>query len=192
MTKPSQKSDLRAAVLARRDAIPELHRRTRSEAISRRVQALPEFTAARVVMAYMSMGSEFDTQTLVEAVLQRGARLVLPRVDKATKMLALYAVRDLQHDLKSGIWGIREPDPARCDIVKLSEVDFILMPGAVFDLERRRLGYGGGFYDKLLSLPERRALTVAVAFDEQLVPLVPTEPHDIPVDILVSDHALQR
>jgi 5-formyltetrahydrofolate cyclo-ligase len=192
MTKPSQKSDLRAAVLARRDAIPEPQRRARSEAISRKVQALPEFSAAKVVMAYMSMGSEFDTQLLVQAVLQRGARLVLPRVDKTTKMLALHAVRDLQHDLKSGIWGIREPDPARCDTVALSEVDFILMPGAVFDRERRRLGYGGGFYDKMLALPERRALTVAVAFDEQVVPSVPTEPHDVPVDILVSDHDLRR
>ncbi len=192
MTKPSQKSDLRAAVLTRRDAIPEDQRRARSLAISQKVLTLPEFAAARVVMAYMSMGSEFDTRPLVEAVLQRGAQLVLPRVDKTTKMLALYAVRDLQRDLKSGIWGIREPDPARCDTVPLAQVDFILMPGAVFDRQRQRLGYGGGFYDKLLSLPERRALTVAVAFDEQVVAQVPTEPHDIPVDILVSDHDLQR
>ncbi len=192
MMKPSQKADLRAAVLARRDAIPEDQRRARSAAISRKVEALPEFAAARVVMAYMSMGSEFDTLPLVRAVLQRGARLVLPRVDKATKMLALYAVRDLQHDLQSGVWGIREPDPTRCDSVALQEVDFILMPGAVFDRKRQRLGYGGGFYDKMLALPGRRALTVAVAFDEQVVPSVPTEPHDIPVDILVSDHDLQR
>ncbi|MHB8354089.1 MAG: 5-formyltetrahydrofolate cyclo-ligase, partial [Burkholderiales bacterium] len=109
-----------------------------------------------------------------------------------TKTLALYAVHDLQHDLKSGVWGIREPDPDHCDTVPLSQVDFILMPGAVFDHERRRLGYGGGFYDKMLSLPERCALTVAAAFDEQVVLCVPTEPHDIPVDILVSDHDLQR
>lgn len=192
MMKPSQKPDLRATVLARRDAIPVQQRRSRSEAISQKVLALPEFAAAKVVMAYMSMGSEFDTRFLVDALLQRGAQLVLPRVDRATKMLALHAVRDLQHDLKSGVWGIREPDPARCEPVPLSQVDLILMPGAVFDRERRRLGYGGGFYDKMLALPERRALTLAVAFDEQVVPSVPTEPHDIPVDILISDHAFQR
>ena len=192
MLKPSQKSNLRATVLARRDAIPEQQRWMRSEVISRKVQALPEFAAAKVVMAYMSMGSEFDTRPLVEAVLQRGAQLVLPRVDKATKTLALYAVCDLQHDLKSGVWGIREPDPARCKVVPLSQVDLILMPGAVFDRERRRLGYGGGFYDKMLALPERHALTVAAAFDEQMVLCVPTEPHDIPVDILVTDHDFQR
>ncbi len=190
--KPSQKSDLRTTVLAQRDAIPESQRLSRSLAMSQKVLALPEFVAANVVMAYMSMGSEIDTQAIVEAILERGSQLVLPRVDRTTKMLALHGVRDLQHDLKPGIWGIREPDPVHCQIVPLSRVDFILMPGAVFDRQRHRLGYGGGFYDKLLVLPGRHAITVAVAFEEQLVSEVPMEPHDFSVDILVSDHDLYR
>ncbi len=190
--KPSQKSELRTAILAQRDAIPESQRVGRSFAMSEKVLALPEFVAAKVVMAYMSMGSEIDTHTIVEAVLQRGLQLVLPRVEPNTKMLALHAVRDLQSELKPGIWGIREPDPLLCQIALLSQVDFILVPGAVFDRQRHRLGYGGGFYDKLLALPGRRAITVAVAFEEQLVPEVPMEPHDFSVDVLVSDHDLYR
>ncbi|MBU6504322.1 MAG: 5-formyltetrahydrofolate cyclo-ligase [Betaproteobacteria bacterium] len=190
--KPSQKSELRAAVLARRDAIPEAQRDTRSRELSRQVTALPEFAAARTVMAYMPMGSEFDTRPLLQAVLSRGARLVLPRVERATKTLALHAVADLDASLQAGVWGIREPDPQRCPLASLGEVDFILMPGAAFDRQRHRMGYGGGFYDKLLSRPERRAITVAVAFVEQLVAEVPVEPHDVPVDILVSDDGLYR
>ncbi len=183
---------MRAAVLARRDAIPQAQREARSLELSRRVQALPEFEAARTVMAYMPMGSEFDTRPLLQAALARGARVVLPRVERATRTLALHAVTDLDRSLKDGIWGIREPDPARCPVAALGEVDFILMPGAAFDRQRHRMGYGGGFYDKLLSRPERRAVTVAVAFAEQLVADVPVEAHDVPVDILVSDDGLYR
>ena len=190
--KTYRKSELRQMVLARRDTIPQILRQTRSEALTRQVQALPEFATAGTVMAYMSMGSEFDTSTLVDAVLARGARLVLPRVDRASKTLALYQVEDLQDSLQAGVWGIREPDPRRCREAALAEVDCILMPGAVFDRERHRLGYGGGFYDKLLARPERRAATIAVAFVEQLVPAVPVEAHDMPVDILVSDDGLYR
>ncbi|MDE1942080.1 MAG: 5-formyltetrahydrofolate cyclo-ligase [Betaproteobacteria bacterium] len=190
--KPSQKSELRALVLARRDAIPEAQRETRSRLLSRQVEALAEFAAARTVMAYMPMGSEFDTRPLLQAVLARGTRLVLPRVERTSKTLALHEVSNLEADLQAGVWGIREPDPQRCPQARLGEVDFILMPGAAFDRQRHRMGYGGGFYDKLLSRPERRAVTVAVAFVEQLVAQVPLEPHDLPVDILVSDDGLYR
>lgn len=190
--KPSQKSELRIAVLARRDAIPEAQRAARSRELSQRVQALPEFASARTILAYMPMGSEFDTRPLLQAILAHGRRLVLPRVDRATKNLALHAVGDLEDSLRDGVWGIREPDPGLCPIATLGGVDFVLMPGAAFDRQRRRMGYGGGFYDKLLSRPERRAVTVAVAFLEQLVPDVPVEPHDVPVDILVSDDGLYR
>jgi 5-formyltetrahydrofolate cyclo-ligase len=189
---PNEKQALRQRVLAQRDAIPAEDRHQRSAKISRIVMGLPEFREARVVLAYMSMGSEFDTGPIVRAVLERGDQLVLSRVDRAARMLRLHRVRNLDTDLKPGVWGIREPNPDHCPPVAIAELDFILVPGAVFDRQRNRLGYGGGFFDRILGSPDCRATTVACAFSEQIAPAVPMEPHDCPVDLLVTDHGIIR
>ena len=70
-------------------------------------------------------------------------------------------------------------------MVRLDELDVIIVPGAAFDARGNRLGYGAGFYDKLLSAFKK--LTIAVAFEEQIVPKVPADPHDVPVQKIVTE-----
>jgi 5-formyltetrahydrofolate cyclo-ligase len=190
--KTTEKRLLRAQALARRDALPEGERLSRSQTLSQQLVGLPEFKRARVIMAYMSIGAEFDTRFIMDAIHAQGAQLVLPRVDRVMRQLHLYAVNDLAQDLVPGVWGIREPNPQRCAGVDISQIDFILVPGAVFDSTRNRIGYGGGFYDRLLALPDRHAVTVSTVFREQMVPQVPLDDHDRPVDILITDDGVAR
>ena len=100
-------------------------------------------------MAYASIRAEFNTHAFVAAVLHTGKMLVLPRVDSATQQLVLHQVNNIAA-LRIGPYGIPEPD-AGCPQIMMDDVDFALLPGVAFDRNLNRLGYGGGYYDRLLS-----------------------------------------
>ena len=99
----------------------------------------------------------------------------------------LHEVTDLGADLVPGVWGIEEPDPARCRRVALSEVDFALVPALSCSSGGVRLGYGAGYFDRLLAGAGTRTFRV-VALPEALArEQVPSEPHDVPVDALLTE-----
>ena len=183
---PETKAALRRAVLLRRDALPEGERALLGGRIVRAVLDLPTYENAGVVLAYASFGTELQTDGFLRRVLADGKTLLLPRVDRGA--LGLYEVRDPAVDLEPGRWGIREPKPDRCSPVEPGSVEFALVPGVAFDRRGRRLGYGGGFYDRLLAggLPEGTPL-VSGAFEVQILAEVPTDPHDAPVDLVVTE-----
>jgi 5,10-methenyltetrahydrofolate synthetase len=137
------KAALRREILAHRDALDPAARARLSAAALERTQALDVFRQARVVLGYASFGSELDTRPFLHAVLAGGRTLVLPRVDRVARRLVLQQVRDLETELQPGTWGIPEPVPARCRTVAPAEVDFVLVPGVVFDPDGGRIGYGG-------------------------------------------------
>jgi 5-formyltetrahydrofolate cyclo-ligase len=182
------KAALRREILARRDAIGPAARARLSAVATARVATLAAFRDARVALAYASFGSELDTRALLRRVLDGGRELVLPRVERAARRLALHKVRDLDADLEPGTWGILEPAPDRCRRVTPSEIDFVLVPGVVFDPAGGRIGYGAGYYDRLLagwSCPVPPL--VAAAFELQMVPRVPVLPTDHRVDLVVTE-----
>jgi 5-formyltetrahydrofolate cyclo-ligase len=192
---PAQRSDpastkaaLRRETLARRDALdPGVRARLASIALSR-VTALSAYRRARAVLAYASFGSELDTRPFLRDVLASGRLLALPRVDRAARRLALHQVRDPDAELQPGTWGIPEPDSARCRNVAPGEIDFILVPGLVFDRECGRIGYGAGYYDRLLTAwPAPVPPLVAAAFEVQLVPAAPMLAGDRRVDLVVTE-----
>ena len=183
------KAALREEVLRRRGALPDGERASSSRRIVAAVLDLPAYERSRTVLAYASFGPELQTDGFVRRVLDDGKRLVLPRVERGG--LALYEVSDPARDLAPGTWGIREPVPDRCPPVNPGGVDFALVPGVAFDPAGRRLGYGGGFYDRLLGggLSDG-ARTVAGAFEIQVVQEVPVDPSDVPVDLVVTEKGI--
>jgi 5-formyltetrahydrofolate cyclo-ligase len=184
----SAKVALRRTVLARRDALDPASRARLSRSALARLRALDAFRAARAVLGFASFGSELETRPFLEEVLASGRTLVLPRVDREARRLVLFRVGRLETDLRPGVWGIPEPDPARCGPAAPAEIDFIVMPGVAFDPDGGRLGYGAGYYDRLLaSWPSRLPSLVAVAFALQIVPAVPVVAGDHRVDLVVTD-----
>lgn len=148
---------------------------------------------AQCALVYLSFGSEFDTAALLQALQQRGARLALPRIERERRALALYAVNDLSQDLVPGTWGIREPHPERCERLEPEHVDLVLAPGVAFTAQCDRLGYGGGYYDRLLGGWRQRPAVIAAAFEAQIVDALPMGPQDIPVDrVVTEDRVLSR
>ncbi len=130
---------------------------------------------------------EIDTGPMIESVLKSGRRLVLPRVDRRAGRLRLYHVIDTASDLRRGTLGIPEPRRS-CSEVEPEEIDWVLVPGLAFNRDCYRLGRGAGHYGLTCLLPTLRddVPRWAFAFDEQWCDDLPVEPHDVPLDGVVS------
>jgi 5-formyltetrahydrofolate cyclo-ligase len=177
---------LRAERLAARDAIPEALRGQASGAIAAGVARLASFVTAPVVLLTLPFRSEWDTRPLVRLAQDAGMTVVLPRVVPEQRMLRLYAITDLDRDIELGFQDIPEPRTA-CPCIAPDAIAFALVPGVAFDPVGARLGYGGGFYDRLLPLLAAGTPVVAGAFETQVVERVPVAPHDLRVDTLVTE-----
>lgn len=180
------KRRLRDALKRRRDAMSPQERATSSAAITDRLCALVAPKAQARLLSYSSFGSEFDTSAFHARMRERGVRLLLPRIDPATRRLDVFEVPDAPECLLPGPWGILEPDPGRCSAANGVVPDWVLVPGLAFDRKGNRLGYGAGFYDRLL--PEiAGAPRFAAAFDLQIVDEIPVDRHDQRVGMLVTE-----
>lgn len=200
------KKKIRARLLRKRDSLmPEL-KIQKEAAIEKRLFELEEFRRAKSLLAYVSFRSEVDTTRFLQDIINSGKKLVLPAVDSRHNVLRLYEIKETS-ELEYGYMGILEPGVRENREVALPDIDLIIIPGAAFDLKGNRLGYGGGYYDKLLSgIRDQRAvvsnkeltsnpqppipLFIALAFEEQIVLEIPSEPHDIKMDLIITDNRL--
>ncbi|HEY3178377.1 MAG TPA: 5-formyltetrahydrofolate cyclo-ligase [Casimicrobiaceae bacterium] len=180
------KRAIRERVLAARDALTPRHRDAASRSIADRLAALPSFLSAHTVFVTIPFRNEWDSRLLAESALALGKTLASPRVELHTRMLSLHRVCDLAIDLAPGYRGIPEPT-SQCAPVPIDAIEWVLVPGVAFDVHGRRLGYGGGYYDRLLPLLPRAAPRIAGAFEAQLVAEVPAAPHDLSVDFVITE-----
>jgi 5-formyltetrahydrofolate cyclo-ligase len=175
------KEKIRKQVLDARFKLAPEQRRVKSAEIEARLFGLPEYCAASIVLFYASFQSEVETHHMIRRALAEGKRVVLPKVKG--KELDLFEISNFDRDVSPGAWGIPEPEGDRQ--ADLKDIGLIVVPGAAFDGRGNRIGYGAGFYDKLLPLYKGR--TVALAFELQIVPEAPADPHDIPMQKIVTE-----
>lgn len=186
----SDKASLRKEILTKRDSIPPAVKHARDKAIEDRMFLLPEFKTAKTVFFFASFRSEVDTFGMIGRALGEGRRVVLPRVEG--RLLGLYEIRSVA-ELVPGYMKIPEPSALTDDRKKnINDVDAIIIPGAAFDENGNRIGYGGGFYDRLLSTLQRKVPVMAVCYEDQIVPAVPAEPHDIRIYTIITDKRVVR
>ena len=206
------KKEIRKRIREARNCLTEMEVEIRSDFICRRILSLPEYKEAESVLCYMAFRNEVDLKNIMSTSWQEGKKTYLPRMDAGTGQMEFY-LHTPQDDLPVNAMGIREPSPDRPtfpELCKEGERVLMVMPGVVFDRERRRLGYGGGFYDRYLAemtpdLTEKTSrmqinsetmiylTTLAAAYELQLVkdPL-PEEETDIRPDILVTEENIYR
>jgi len=177
------KSKVRNELKLRRRSIPVEQREQYSDTITRRVIALPQWEQARVVFLYVDHGSEVRTRKLIEAALQDGKTVLLPRVIDDHTIEAV-PVSDPQAGLTPGRFGI--PAPGK-DAGKAWQdpIDLVLCPGVAFTETGQRIGQGSGYYDRFLEHhPCQHVL--GLAFDEQVVDQLPLEPHDMKIHGVIT------
>jgi 5-formyltetrahydrofolate cyclo-ligase len=183
------KGELRRAKLAERDALPANTRKEKSRLIARQLEELPAFVEAKKVMLFASMASEVETKEMAAWALKEGKQVALPVTDRQSRELIPGWITSWD-ELVPGVWGILEPDRSRLRLAPIDELDVVVVPGVVFDKKGYRIGYGGGYYDRLLPRLRPGALKVGIAFAEQIVDVVPACEYDIPVDMVITDEGI--
>jgi 5-formyltetrahydrofolate cyclo-ligase len=183
------KKAIRQEALERRDRIPHAVKAEKDARIQKLLGSIPEFSQAKRILLYASFRSEVDTHSIIKQALREAKMVVLPRVEKEKHMLLLYEIRDLR-ELNSGYMGIPEPFVGDEREVAIDSIDTVIIPGAAFDYSGNRLGYGAGYYDALLSGKKKNMPVIALAYEEQLEDTIPSEEHDIKVDMIVTDKRL--
>ncbi|HEY2081226.1 MAG TPA: 5-formyltetrahydrofolate cyclo-ligase [Verrucomicrobiae bacterium] len=183
MNLSQNKSALRKEIRARIQSITPAQRATASAQACALLEQQSVWKRAQLIFFYAPLPEEMDIWPLLGDCLAAGKTVALPRFDAATQRYVACQISDVARDLSDGQFGIREPG-GHCIAVPPNRLDLVLVPGVAFDRHGRRLGRGKGFYDQLLT--SVRGTTCGVAFDEQIVESIPVEPHDVPLNCILT------
>ncbi len=157
--------------------------RAHAASVAELLLGLPELQSARTVLTYAALPAELDPGLAIAELAARGVRIAYTRIE-APGVLGLHSVTS-ETDLVPGPLSIRQPAESAPRVDHL-DVDAAIIPGVAFDEHGARLGYGGGYFDRLLPLLRSDCARIGVAFDEQLLPQIPAEEHDEHVDVVVT------
>lgn len=181
-----RKKAIRKQVFCFRKEVPDEEILEKSRSITKKVIELQEWKDASCIFAYMDFNKEVMTGELIETAWKQGKRVAVPKV-KGKKMTFHYITEFNQCETSN--FGIAEP------VEGLPEADttdaLIIVPGVAFDKDLHRIGYGGGYYDRFLSV-HNELPTAAVAFSWQLMEEIPSEPTDIKPNYLITEHDIYR
>ena len=159
-----------------------------SRGIVARFMQLPEYEAAQTVMFYVDVRTEVRTRHDLQAALDSGKKIVVPWCLDGE--LELFHLENMD-ELETGMYKILEPRSELREVeaksVAVETLDLVMVPGVAFDRRGARMGHGKGYYDKLLQHARRDAPLVALAFECQLFPEIPTEDHDIFMDKILTE-----
>jgi len=181
------KPDLRAWVRPRIAEMTPDQRSAGSRAIVRRLLERPEWQYSQAVAAYHPRADEPDVLPVFEAAWSAGKLLALPAFEAASGHYRMRRVAGFQ-DLVPGAFGVMEP-AASCPGVAVEALDLALVPGICFSPEGGRIGRGRGFYDRLLA--SFHGVVCGVGFDCQVVPYAPMEPHDVPMQLILTPSSVR-
>src|SRR4051812_2636204 len=153
---------------------------------------LPEYAAARTVLFYVDVRSEVRTRHYLPTALTHGKKVVVPWCNDQGE-LELFHLESMD-ELAVGMYRILEPKPELRRLpakqVEPRALDLVMVPGVAFDRTGARMGHGKGYYDKLLQHARPDAPLVALAFECQLFPEIPTAPHDVFMDKVITEKAV--
>ncbi|MBQ6594773.1 MAG: 5-formyltetrahydrofolate cyclo-ligase [Clostridia bacterium] len=175
------KTGLRSVIGARKRALTSLQIERASARLTRRFLATDAYRSCRTLFGYCSYNQEVRTEPILLQALKDEKTLALPRI--FGRELRFLIVEDLK-DLRPNRMGI--PEPCETAAEASDEHALILMPGLAFDPSGRRLGYGGGYYDRYLARHTGHTL-IALCYDFQLLDGLDGAPHDVPVDMVISE-----
>lgn len=180
------KKAVRERLLRARAELPESESREKSAAIRALVEGIGEYANACGMLFYMPIGGEVDVTPLIVKALKEGKLCALPKCAPG-RSLRLFAVPAVEGEVSPGAMGIPEPEGDASRECLPCSLPVLILPGVAYDRSGRRLGRGAGYYDRLLSDTGINALKIAPAYAFQVIPELPGEPHDAPVDIIVTE-----
>lgn len=186
------KKQLRNKMKTLRDALPIESQLEYSRTISETLISERIFQSAKNILVYMAIGSEVRTEEIIRTGLHTDQRIWIPKV--LGKDMEFYEIRDFQ-ECRPGFMGILEPDgEGRCfraNAKDKKEDTLILLPGLAFDEKGKRLGYGGGYYDRYLAKYDN-CIKIGIAYELQCGRDVPTDQTDVVMDMVVTEKGIRK
>ena len=183
------KRELRQAAIRARAELSSAGREAASRAICERLRSMEELQAAEVIFSYLAMPEEADLSPLHGWLHARGTTLAFPVTGENGAMEA-WAPDETMRFTRDR-FGIRIPVTEAARRIDPAEIAVILTPCVAFDAECRRLGHGGGYYDRFFPLSPR-AIRICVAFEAQRLPVIPTDRWDVPMHAVVTEAGIYR
>ena len=175
---------------ARKNRVAQKNKDEVSRAICNSFMQLPSYQAAKTVMWYVDAGSEVRTRHSLPIALTHGKRVVVPYCIVETNELELFLLEEMS-ELVEGAYKILEPKEELRALpskrIQPEELDLGMVPGTAFDATGGRMGQGKGYYDRLLTRARPDAPLVALAFECQMFPEIPVAPHDVFMDLVLTE-----
>ena len=181
---------LRQKILGARDGLSDKVRQAKSISVMQNFWTLQGMQQWSTLFIYVNFRSEVETLELIKKCINRDIRVAVPLVEASAVRMIPLLIKDPEQDLVPGYYNIPEPDPKKSLRLEPGEIDAAVIPGSVFDIHGGRLGYGGGYYDRFLLNDAPQAKRIGLAFELQVVDKVPLEPHDQPLDILITEERI--
>jgi 5-formyltetrahydrofolate cyclo-ligase len=178
------KNVLRKTFLQKRDTLPPQAIKEKSAVIIHKLMSLEEIRRAQIIFIYISFKGEVYTHDLIKSLIKSKVIVVPLVTDIHKKTLLLSQLQSWNH-VSPGSYGILEPRQEYIQEVPFGDIDVAVVPGVLFDKKCQRIGYGGGYFDRLLK--KATAIKIGLAFDTQIIKAIPQEKHDVSMDKIITD-----
>lgn len=159
------------------------NKKEKSKVIFNKIIKNDIFKEAKTIAIYKNIKSEVDTTELIKYSLNMGKIIALPKVEE--NELKFYKINSICENLEKSKFGIEEPRKEIGNFVENNIIDLVIVPGICFDLEKNRLGFGKGYYDRFLKQKDFK--TIGICFDEQIVKGLPIDNNDVKVKRIITD-----
>lgn len=180
------KSMTRKEILSLRDSMSLEEVTLKSEEIKNRLINTSMYAEANYIFSFLSFNKEVLTKPIVDDSIQKGKHVYIPLCNMAIREIVLCSFEGWDR-LRPNKMGILEPSKETIRIADRGILDLAIVPGAVFDRNGNRIGYGAGFYDKFFSSLKRNILKIAVCYSFQVVDSITPDEHDVPMDYIVTE-----
>lgn len=182
-----QKTTIRKEIIEKRNSQDPKIRAAQSRSITRALLIHKEFQKADRILIYLSKDGEVGTDNLLGRAFELGKQVCVPVVDREGEELRVSELPGPDSGFRLGAFGVREPAEEDLNFVSLDQIDLVVVPGLAFDRRGGRIGYGKGYYDRLLSRLGSQVPRIALAFDFQVLDAVPQDGNDVRVDAIITE-----
>ncbi|MEX6588039.1 5-formyltetrahydrofolate cyclo-ligase [Paraclostridium bifermentans] len=164
----------------------------KSKKISDIILSLEDVKKASTIMIYLDFNNEVKTDNLVNSLISLGKKVLVPITIKENKTLVPSQIKNINTEVSIGTYGIREPKKEFIRVTDIESIDVLIVPAVAFDINRFRLGYGGGFYDRFIEKLRPDSITIGIAFEFQVFDSIPKESHDAQLNYIVTEERILK
>lgn len=179
------KKTLRKELLTEREEFTYEEIDVMSDIIFAKIKELYCFKTAETIMVYVSYGKELNTFKFIQDCLEMGKRVITP-ICNPDKTMSLALTETFPEGFERTKMGILEIPIEKAELINYQELDIIITPGLAFTYSGDRLGYGGGYYDRLFEIISPQVVKLCPSYDKFILDEVPTDPHDTHIDIIIT------